>query len=94
MYYFFGYLIIANLCAFGICGVDKKRAIKGRRRIPEKALLLACLFGGAWGFQIGMLAFRHKTKHLKFKVLVPLLSLVWLAITIVAGINFGAVSIK
>ena len=35
-------------------------------------LLLAALAGGAAGAFLGMRVFRHKTKHWKFRILVPL----------------------
>lgn len=43
-------------------GVDKSRAIQGRRRIPEKSLLLVALAGGWPGALIAQSWFRHKTR--------------------------------
>ena len=70
---FIAYLVLANLVAFAMYGIDKKRAIKNKWRIPEKTLLLAALFGGAMGALWGMILFHHKTKKAKFFLIVPVL---------------------
>ena len=63
---------IVNLTAFALYGADKRRARRGAWRIPERTLLaIALLLGGAGAFA-GMRVFRHKTKHLSFRILVPL----------------------
>ena len=65
-------LLLLNLISFLLMGIDKYRAKKKNRRIPERTLLWsAFLFGGAGGF-VGMRLFRHKTKHKKFTILLPL----------------------
>lgn len=52
-------------------GIDKKKAERSKWRIKESTLILsAFLFGGIGSFA-GMQVFRHKTKHIKFQVLVP-----------------------
>lgn len=56
--------------------VDKKRAIKHQYRISEGTLWLIAILFGAVGMTLGMKAFRHKTKHLHFKVGLPLLSMI------------------
>ncbi len=61
-----------NAFVFVLYGADKRKAKKDAWRIPERTLLLtAFLFGGVGAF-LGMLVFRHKTKHTSFTVLVPL----------------------
>ena len=40
-----GYLILVNLITRGVFGRDKRMAVKQRRRISEKALLLRMLAG-------------------------------------------------
>ena len=70
---FLSYLVLANLVAFAMYGIDKRRAIKNKWRIPEKRLLLAALFGGAPGALWGMILFHHKTKKAKFFLTVPVL---------------------
>ena len=53
--------------------VDKRRAKKKRWRIPEVTLLASALLGGSIGALAGMYLFRHKTRHLKFKLGLPLI---------------------
>lgn len=65
-------LVAVNLLAFILYGIDKFKAKKGAWRIPEASLLLVAFLGGSLGALLGMELFRHKTKHAKFKVLVPL----------------------
>lgn len=69
------YLIIMNVIGFIIMGIDKRRAIKKGWRISERTLLLIAFIGGGIGSLVGMRSFRHKTKHLKFKILLPLSAL-------------------
>ena len=60
-------LIVMNLLAFALMGIDKMKAKSGAWRIPEKTLfLVTALFGGLGG-TLGMKVFRHKTKHWYFK---------------------------
>lgn len=79
-YIYIIYFIIINSLAFTLCGIDKKRAINHTWRISEKTLLLSGVFGGCFGLGLGMLFFHHKTKHIKFKLLVPLECILWLLI--------------
>ena len=78
-----------SLLLFACMGADKRRAQRGRWRVPEKRLFVLALLGGAPGGLLGMLAFRHKTKHwhfaLGFRVLalLQLGVLAWLAWTYV-----------
>lgn len=58
-----------NLISFCAMGWDKHRARRHGRRVPERTLLLLDLLGGSLGGILGMLLFRHKTLHLKFRVL-------------------------
>jgi len=55
---------------------DKQRAIKHQYRIKEKTLWTVALFGGAIGSTIGMKLYRHKTKHLSFKLGLPFLAII------------------
>lgn len=66
------YYIAVNIAAFVMYGADKYFAKKKMQRIPEKTLILAAAIGGAFGAYAGMQLFRHKTKHTKFNVLVPI----------------------
>ena len=63
------YLLLINLDALLLMRADKRRAQNGRRRIPEATLFLVAVLGGSPGIMLGMKLFRHKTLHLKFRVL-------------------------
>ena len=67
------YLIAINLVTFFIYGIDKLKAKRGKWRIPESMLLTLAVVGGSIGALLGMLVFRHKTKHKKFIIGVPLI---------------------
>ncbi|MDD3137963.1 MAG: DUF1294 domain-containing protein [Lachnospiraceae bacterium] len=71
MKYIVIYLIVVNSIAFLIFGVDKNRAKRGSWRIPESTLISIAVIGGSLGAYLGMKAFHHKTKHMKFAVGVP-----------------------
>ena len=74
------YLILINLVGFVLYALDKvKSKRKGSRRIPERMLLWMARLGGGLGCWIGMMLFRHKTKHIRFKILVPLWTVLWVA---------------
>lgn len=67
------YIILSwNFMVFIMFGIDKFKAVKGRWRISEKTLLLSSFLMGGIGGLLGMSVFRHKTRHLKFKLLIPL----------------------
>lgn len=69
--YLFYYLILANLAAFILMGVDKSRARRHRWRIPERTLFFSAVLGGSVGAMAGMWFFRHKTRHWYFVVGMP-----------------------
>lgn len=50
---------------------DKRKAIKNAWRIPEATLMGIALIGGSLGCLIGMRIFRHKTRHPKFSIGLP-----------------------
>ena len=66
------YFILVNVVLFIMMGIDKKKAREKAWRIPERNLLLLGFFGGGLGGLLGMHHFRHKTKHLSFKVIFAL----------------------
>lgn len=70
---FYIYLLIINITGFIIMFIDKSRAIHKEWRVPEKTLLFIAMIGGSIGMYGGMHAFRHKTKHLKFTIGIPLI---------------------
>ena len=65
---------------FTVYGVDKAKARRGAWRVPEKTLFLLPLLGGSVGALLGMLIFRHKTKHWYFVWGIPLILLAQIAL--------------
>lgn len=68
-----GYLLLVNAAAFVLMLVDKKKAKKKKWRISEKALIGTAIIGGSLGTLAGMYIFRHKTRHPKFTIGVPVI---------------------
>lgn len=67
------YLLIINAVGFLLMLVDKFKAKKNLWRIPEATLMLVAAIGGSVGSLIGMYLVRHKTKHPKFTLGIPLI---------------------
>lgn len=67
------YLLIVNALGFILMLVDKFKAKKNLWRIPEATLMAVAAIGGSVGSLIGMYTVRHKTKHPKFTVGIPLI---------------------
>ena len=74
------YLIFMNLLAFLLMGLDKAKARRNRWRIPEKTLFLSSILGGSIGAILGMQVFRHKTKHASFRIGMPCILVLQLAL--------------
>lgn len=74
------YLAGVNALAFAAFGADKGRAKRGEWRISESALMLFAAVGGSVGALAGMRAFRHKTKKPLFRIGVPVLLAIHLAV--------------
>ena len=68
-----GYLLLINLVAFLLMGLDKRRARRNRWRISEKTLFLSAVLGGSAGALVGMYLFHHKTRHWYFRYGLPAL---------------------
>lgn len=70
--YFIIYFVVINTVSFFVMWFDKKKAEYNRWRISEKTLFLFALFLGGIGIYSGIYKFRHKTKHLKFTIGIPI----------------------
>ena len=68
--------ILLNIISFIMMGIDKRKAIKGKWRVPEKKLWMVAFFGGSIGILIAMRTFSHKTKHRTFTIGIPIMSLI------------------
>lgn len=69
----FVYLVLINVLGFVLMLVDKYKARKNLWRIPEATLMGVAALGGSVGSLAGMYLVRHKTRHPKFTVGIPLL---------------------
>ena len=67
------YLIIVNALGFLLMLMDKLRAKRGAWRIPESTLMTVALVGGSIGAIAGMYLVRHKTRHPKFFIGLPVI---------------------
>lgn len=67
------YLLIINLIGFYMMWSDKRKAKKGKWRIPEQSFFIVTALGGGIGTIAGMYKFRHKTQKLKFTIGLPTL---------------------
>lgn len=67
------YLFLINALGLVLMLADKRKAQKNRWRIPERTLLAVAILGGSLGTIAGMHLFRHKTKHLKFSLGLPVI---------------------
>ena len=67
------YLTIINAAAFLLMLADKQKAKRHAWRIPESTLIGIAMIGGSIGALAGMYTFRHKTRHLKFILGIPLI---------------------
>lgn len=61
-----------NIITFFTMAIDKYKSMHGKWRISEQALLTAAFAMGGLGSIIGSFVFRHKTKKLKFRILLPI----------------------
>lgn len=73
--YMFIFLLftIINIAGFILSGIDKFKARRSLWRIPESTFFWLVLMGGAPGVYLGLLFFRHKTRHLSFMLGIPLI---------------------
>ena len=70
--------LITSMAGFIAMGVDKARAVGGKRRIPEATLLIISLAGGWAGVAAGAVVFHHKTSKLGFLVTFFPIVVVWI----------------
>ncbi|WP_051686268.1 DUF1294 domain-containing protein [Chryseobacterium hispalense] len=59
-------IAVISIVTFIIFGIDKRKAVKHQRRIPEATLLSLTFLGGTIGALLGMLIFRHKISKTSF----------------------------
>ena len=69
------YFIIINIIGFLIMLIDKRKAQKGKWRIPEKTIFIVTALGGGIGTIAGMYVFHHKTRKLQFTIGLPFITI-------------------
>ena len=74
------YLVAVNIIAFILYGTDKAKAMHHQWRIKEAVLIGIAFAGGAFGAFAGMIVFHHKTRKMKFRILVPIAIIIWLTL--------------
>ena len=67
------YLLAVSVIAMIVTMVDKARAIKKKSRIRERTLFIWSILGGSVAMYLTMIGIRHKTKHKRFMIGIPLI---------------------
>ena len=73
------YLLAVSVIAMFVTAVDKARAIKKKSRIRERTLFIWSMLGGSVAMYLTMLGIRHKTKHKRFMIGIPLIIILQIA---------------
>ena len=76
------YLFIISIITVILTIYDKIAARKRKYRISEATLILCGIFGGAVAELVTMLLIRHKTRHLRFMIGLPLILILQIAVIV------------
>ncbi len=83
----FIYIAVISFISFAVTCYDKIAAkIAPGHRTPESVLLTLSILGGSVVMLITMLIIRHKTKHPKFMIGIPMI--IVLQIALIGGVWF------
>ena len=77
------YFLVLNVISAIVCITDKHRAKTGGFRIPESTLFTLCLMGGSVGMYLTMKSIRHKTRHKRFMIGIPLIIILQILVLLV-----------
>ena len=80
LFIYVGYVSFISLVAVIVTAVDKRAAMRNKTRISENALLIIAALGGSIAMFATMMWLRHKTKHLKFMVGLPIIIILHIAL--------------
>ena len=83
------YLILINVLAFALYGIDKFKARRGLWRISEAMLLGVAALGGSIGAFLGMKLFHHKTLHPQFYIGIPVIFVLQVVLAVIFIWKFG-----
>lgn len=79
----FIYIAVISFISFSVTCYDKIAAkIAPGHRTPESVLLTLSILGGSVIMLITMLIIRHKTKHPKFMIGIPVIIVLQLSLTV------------
>ncbi len=81
------YFLLINIISYVVMTLDKKRAKKEKKRIPENVLFTLAILGGGLGAIVSMKRHAHKTKKKSFTIGMPItaaLNVIALAFEIIA----------
>ena len=82
IFFFAGYFIVMNVLGFALMGIDKRKAQRSAYRIPEATLFTIAIMGGSLGSVLGMYLLRHTTKHWYFKLGMPIILVLQVALAV------------
>ena len=84
-----GWLVLLNLIAIIVTIHDKKQAQREGWRVRESTLLLIGALGGSPAMLLTMRKIRHKTRHAKFMVGLPVILVLQTALLALAIWKWG-----
>lgn len=76
------FIVLISVVSVMLTVYDKVASMAKKWRIPEKVLMMFAFFGGATAMYITMQIIRHKTKHKKFMIGLPVFIVIHLALTV------------
>ena len=82
MNYIVAYIAVISMLAIVLTVRDKRAAQQHKWRVRESTLLLAAALGGSLAMLLTMRVIRHKTKHAKFMVGIPVIIALQIALAI------------
>ena len=77
---FLTYALLINLITYFTYAADKTKARQHKWRIPERTLILLAILGGSPAALLAMKHYHHKTRHLKFKLGIPIILIIQIII--------------
>ena len=77
---------VISLVAVIVTVADKIKARRGAYRISEAALMSVSALGGSVAMLVTMLTIRHKTKHIKFMLGIPIIILFQIIVAVYVAI--------
>ena len=75
-------LLLTNGYVYWLMRRDKRYAIRGERRIPERKLFLSAASFGALGGLLAMYRLRHKTRHKAFQIGFPVMFVIQMGLVL------------